>query len=124
VVVWLQAASVATQIGPFCASPTDRTEGIVPVQNGGSRATAATNDRHAARLVFRSATVLIADYRTYLMAEDSSPLSGTEYPVLVHRLQPIARAIMRQRSRGCARHVEPGSIIWMRDAAGMDAGGG
>jgi hypothetical protein len=27
---------IATQIDPFCASPTDRTKGIVPAQNGGS----------------------------------------------------------------------------------------
>jgi hypothetical protein len=37
VVAWLQAGwMIATQIDPFCASPTDRTKGIVPVQNGGS----------------------------------------------------------------------------------------
>jgi len=30
--VWM----VATQIGPFCAFPTDRTDGIVPLQNGRS----------------------------------------------------------------------------------------
>ena len=36
VVAWLQTGwMVATQIDPFCASSTDRTEGIVPVQNGG-----------------------------------------------------------------------------------------
>ena len=39
VVAWLQAGwMIATQIDPFCASPTDRTKGTVPVLNGGSRA--------------------------------------------------------------------------------------
>jgi hypothetical protein len=34
-VAWLQTDwMVAAQIGPFCASPTDRAEEIVPVQNG------------------------------------------------------------------------------------------
>jgi hypothetical protein len=37
---------------PFCAPPADRTEAIIPVQNGGSRATAATNGGHAARSSF------------------------------------------------------------------------
>jgi len=31
------------------------------VQNGGSRATAATSDRHAAQLAFQSGSILIAD---------------------------------------------------------------
>jgi len=40
------------------------------MQNGGYRAMPATGDRHAARLVFQSASVLIAEYFAILLAMD------------------------------------------------------
>jgi hypothetical protein len=43
----------------FCAPRTDRTEEAVPAPIGGDRALAAASDRHAVRLAFQSASVLI-----------------------------------------------------------------
>jgi len=49
------------QIKPICAAPACRTEGTIPVPNGGSRVLAVTSDRDAALPLLKSVSDLI-DY--------------------------------------------------------------